>query len=275
MFNWEGRILDNKSIMAVKAALPFLDIPVGEVIDLEGLLRAVRCFCRKQEQRMIDMLLQFFMMKRMMSMMTMFQEAQNSDRGMEGIIDLLKSQVPKEQQDMFDMMSMMMSMQDLGAGMTGESGMTEECGMTEESDMTEEYGGQPEAMDSMFSSQIPEPQADVQSADIDAAEEEPLPEIWQRIAENIDKGTEYDRSEGYIQEHASGKGTDHPGTGTEGEREGNEEFRTAYHGGDAEAQSPQSFFFPGGGIGASGNPYKGYERGRKTEGGNDETSYKK
>ena len=194
---------------------------------------------------MIDMLLQFFMMKRMMSMMKMFQEAQNSDRGMEGIIDLLKSQVPKEQQDMFDMMSMMMSMQDLGAA------------------MTEESGGQPEAagdseMGSMFSDQVPEPQVDVQSADIDAAEEEPLPEIWQRIAENIDKGTEYDRSEGYIQEHAPGKGSDYPGTGAEGEREGNEEFRTAYH---------------GGGNGAPGDSYKGYERGRKAEGGNDETGH--
>mgnify|MGYP001031039437 CR=1 FL=1 len=266
MFNWEGRILDNKSIMAVKAALPFLDIPVGEVIDLEGLLRAVRCFCRQQEQRMIDMLLQFFMMKRMMSMMTLFQEAQNSDRGMEGIIDLLKSQVPKEQQDMFDMMSMMMSMQDLGAGMTGEPGMTEES------------GGQPEAagdsdMDAIFPDPVPEPQADMQSADIDAAEEEPLPEIWQRIAENIDKGTEYDRSEGYIQEHAPGKGTDHPGTGAEDERQGNEEFRAAYHGGDAEVKSPQSFFFPGGGNSASGDSHEGYERRRKAEGGNDETGY--
>ncbi len=266
MFNWEGRILDNKSIMAVKAALPFLDIPVGEVIDLEGLLRAVRGFCRQQEQRMIDMLLQFFMMKRMMSMMKMFQEAQNSDRGMEGIIDLLKSQVPKEQQDMFDMMSMMMSMQDLGAGMTGESGMTEE------------FGGQPETagdseMGSMFSDQVPESQPDVRSADINAAEEEPLPEIWQRIAENIDKGTEYDKSEGYIQEHAPGKGSDYPGTGAEGEREGNEEFRTAYHGGDAEAQSPQSFFFPGGGNGAPWDSNKGYERRREAEGGNDETGH--
>lgn len=246
MFNWEGRILDNKSIMAVKAALPFLDIPVGEVIDLEGLLRAVRCFCRQQEQRMIDMLLQFFMMKRMMSMMTLFQEAQNSGRGMEGIIDLLKSQVPKEQQDMFDMMSMMMSMQDLGAG-----------------------------MGAIFPDSDPEPRTDVQSADIDAAEEEqePLPEIWQRIAENIDKGTEYDRAEGYIQEHAPGKGTDHPGTGTEGERERDEEFRTSYHGGDAEVKGPQSFFFPGGGNGAPGYSHEGYERRRKAEGGNDETGY--
>ena len=215
---------------------------------------------------MIDMLLQFFMMKRMMSMMKMFQEAQNSDRGMEGIIDLLKSQVPKEQQDMFDMMSMMMSMQDLGAAMTGESGMAEESGSQPEAAGDSEMG-------SMFSDQVPEPQVDVQSADIDAAEEEPLPEIWQRIAENIDKGTEYDRSEGYIQEHAPGKGSDYPGTGTEGEREGNEEFRTAYHGGDAEAQSPQSFFFPGGSNGAPGDSYKGYERGRKAEGGNDETGH--
>lgn len=274
MFNWEGRILDNKSIMAVKAALPFLDIPVGEVIDLEGLLRAVRCFCRQQEQRMIDMLLQFFMMKRMMSMMTLFQEAQNSGRGMEGIMDLLKSQVPKEQQDMFDMMSMMMSMQDLGAGMAGEPDMTGEPDITGESDRQQEAAGD-SGMGAIFPDSDPEPRRNVQSADIDAAEEEqePLPEIWQRIAENIDKGTEYDRAEGYIQEHAPGKGTDHPGTGTEGERERDEEFRTSYHGGDAEVKGPQSFFFPGGGNGAPGYSHEGYERRRKAEGGNDETGY--
>lgn len=112
MFDWEGRILDNKSIMMIKAALPFLDVPVGEVVDLEGLLRAIRCFCRQQEQKMIDFLLQFFMMKRMMTIMAAVGEAQNSDQGMEKMMDLLKSQIPKEQQDMFEMMSMMMSMSD-------------------------------------------------------------------------------------------------------------------------------------------------------------------
>lgn len=113
MFGWEGRILDNKSIMVIKAALPFLDIPVGETIDLEGLLRAVRCYCREREKEWIDMLLNFFMLKRAFSMMNMMNEmtaTQESGGGsMEQMLDLLKSQIPKEQQEMFDMMTMMMS----------------------------------------------------------------------------------------------------------------------------------------------------------------------
>lgn len=113
MFGWEGRVLDNKSIMVIKAALPFLDIPVGETIDLEGLLRAVRCYCREREKEWIDMLLNIFMLKRVFSMMNMMnemtavQESCGSD--MEQMLNLLKSQIPKEQQEMFDMMSMMMS----------------------------------------------------------------------------------------------------------------------------------------------------------------------
>lgn len=67
MFEWEGRISDNKSIQVVKAALPYLDIPVGSIIDIEGLLRAIRNFCHQREQKMIDMFLNFFMMKRVMS----------------------------------------------------------------------------------------------------------------------------------------------------------------------------------------------------------------
>ena len=47
MFEWEGRILDNKSIQVVKAALPYLDIPVGNIIDVEGLLRSIRGFCHQ------------------------------------------------------------------------------------------------------------------------------------------------------------------------------------------------------------------------------------
>lgn len=112
MFEWEGRILDNKSIQAVKAALPYLDLPVGSIIDIEGLLRAVRNFCRKREQRMIDMILNFLMMKRVMSMLTVMNqmnEGSNGGSGMDGMMELLKSQMPKEQQDMFDMMSVMMS----------------------------------------------------------------------------------------------------------------------------------------------------------------------
>lgn len=114
MLDWEGRILDNRSIMLVKAALPFLDIPVGDIVDLEGLLRAIRKFCQKKEQKFIDMILGFFMMKRVMSMMSVMNEAQNSGQGMEGVFDILKSQMPKEQQEMFDMMAMMMSAMDMG-----------------------------------------------------------------------------------------------------------------------------------------------------------------
>lgn len=115
MFEWEGRILDNKSIQVVKAALPYLDIPVGNIIDIEGLLRAVRGFCHQREQRMIDMFLNFFMMKRVMSMMTLMNqmnqmnETGSAGPGMDGMLNILKNQMPKEQQDMFDMVSMMMS----------------------------------------------------------------------------------------------------------------------------------------------------------------------
>lgn len=112
MFEWEGRILDNKSIQAVKAALPYLDLPVGSIIDIEGLLRAIRNFCQKREQRMIDMILNFLMMKRVMSMlsvMNQMNEGSDGGSGMDGMMELLKSQMPKEQQDMFDMMSVMMS----------------------------------------------------------------------------------------------------------------------------------------------------------------------
>ncbi len=158
MFDWEGRILDNKSIMMVKAALPFLDLPVGNVVDIEGLLRAIRGFCLKREQKMIDMILNFFMMKRMMSIMSMMNETQNSERGMEGVIELLKSQVPKEQQDMFEMMSMMMSMSEMGEkdGVPGENGA--------ETDRSEN-------------------------------EEQPIPEIWRRIAENIGEEIDNDKPE--------------------------------------------------------------------------------
>lgn len=112
MFEWEGRILDNKSIQVVKAALPYLDIPVGNIIDIEGLLRAVRGFCHQRERKMIDMFLNFFMMKRVMSIMSLMNqmnETGSAGTGMDGMMDILKSQMPKEQQEMFDMVSVMMS----------------------------------------------------------------------------------------------------------------------------------------------------------------------
>lgn len=164
MLDWEGRILDNRSIMVVKAALPFLDIPVGDIVDLEGLLRAIRNFCQKKEQKFIDMILNFFMMKRVMSMMTVMNEAQNSGQGMEGVFDILKSQMPKEQQEMFDMMAMMMSAMDMGEN----NNSPEEDPVPDE-----EMSGDAEMGEDRE----------------ETAGEEPIPEIWNLIAENFDKGT--------------------------------------------------------------------------------------
>lgn len=172
MFDWEGRILDNKSIMVVKAALPFLDIPVGEIVDMEGLLRAIRNFCYQREQKLIDMLLNFFMMKRMMSVMSMMNEAQNTGQGMEGMFEILKSQIPKEQQEMFDMMSMMMSMSEMSDGEADRSG-------DEEAESEEAVA---EAASDVSQKEFPEEEEADAGADAQS-----LPEIWRSIVENIDE----------------------------------------------------------------------------------------
>lgn len=190
MFDLEGRILNNKSILMLKAALPYLDIPVGETVDFEGLLRAIRGFCQRKEQHLIDMLLNFFMMKRMMSMMSVMNEMQSSESSMssmDGMFDILKSQMPKEQQDMFDMMSMMMSAMDMGqTENSADSASKENAGDTsfkssesEESVMTSEKEQEPEAAE--YVSQTPE--------------ESPIPEIWRRIAEAQNEGIENDEQE--------------------------------------------------------------------------------
>ena len=86
MLQWEGRIVDNTNVQLLKAALPYLDQPVGNRIDLEGLLRSIRVFCRKNERQIIDLLLQIFMFRHVREMMTMMQEmkqeAEQSDSGM-------------------------------------------------------------------------------------------------------------------------------------------------------------------------------------------------
>ena len=85
MLQWEGRIVDNTNVQLLKAALPYLDQPVGNRIDLEGLLRSIRGFCRKNERQIIDLLLQIFMFRHVREMMTMMQEmkqeAEQSDSG--------------------------------------------------------------------------------------------------------------------------------------------------------------------------------------------------
>lgn len=140
MLQWEGRIVDNTNVQLLKAALPYLDQPVGNRIDLEGLLRSIRGFCRKNERQIIDLLLQIFMFRHVREMMTMIQEmkqeAEQSDSGtgnMEGMMEFLKSRIPPEQQDMVDMMSVFLSaMSEDNNGQSGRDVCEDEPGESED-----------------------------------------------------------------------------------------------------------------------------------------------
>ena len=140
MLQWEGRIVDNTNVQLLKAALPYLDQPVGNRIDLEGLLRSIRGFCRKNERQIIDLLLQIFMFRHVREMMTMMQEmkqeAEQSDSGtgnMEGTMEFLKSRIPPEQQDMVDMMSVFLSaMSEDNNGQSGRDVCEDEPGESED-----------------------------------------------------------------------------------------------------------------------------------------------
>lgn len=140
MLQWEGRIVDNTNVQLLKAALPYLDQPVGNRIDLEGLLRSIRVFCRKNERQIIDLLLQIFMFRHVREMMTMMQEmkqeAEQSDSGtgnMEGMMEFLKSRIPPEQQDMVDMMSVFLSaMSEDNNGQSGRDVCENEPGESED-----------------------------------------------------------------------------------------------------------------------------------------------
>ena len=140
MLQWEGRIVDNTNVQLLKAALPYPDQPVGNRIDLEGLLRSIRGFCRKNERQIIDLLLQIFMFRHVREMMTMMQEmkqeAEQSDSGtgnMEGMMEFLKSRIPPEQQDMVDMMSVFLSaMSEDNNGQSGRDVCEDEPGESED-----------------------------------------------------------------------------------------------------------------------------------------------
>lgn len=123
MIGWDGRMRDNHSVKILKAVVPFLDVEVGERIDIEGILSAVRPFAGGRERRMLDLCLQFFQMKRMMEMMQMVQSMQqmqgfgggsggggSSGEPSPAMFEMLKTVLPPEQQDMFDMLSTMMAM---------------------------------------------------------------------------------------------------------------------------------------------------------------------
>lgn len=132
MMEWDSRMKNNQSVKILKAAIPFLDVAIGEQINIEGLLGAVRPFAVGRERQIIDMFLQFFQMRRMFDMMQLVQSMQqmqemsedlsgsgDSDGG-EGspssgmpspeMLSMIKAMVPKEQQEMVDSMVAMASM---------------------------------------------------------------------------------------------------------------------------------------------------------------------
>jgi hypothetical protein len=96
---WDSRMKNNHYVKVLKVAIPFLDVEVGESIDLEGLLGAVAPFAKASEKKVIEMFLQFFQMRRMFEM-----------------ISVLKTMMPPEEEGMTDsmmeMFSMMQGMQD-------------------------------------------------------------------------------------------------------------------------------------------------------------------
>lgn len=114
MLEWDGRLKNTHSVQVLKTAIPFFDVSVGERIDLEGLLGAIRPFTSGRERRILDLFLQFFQMRRMMEMMQVMQSMQQtqemSGEAKTDPFDLLKAVMPSEQQETLDMMSAMMSM---------------------------------------------------------------------------------------------------------------------------------------------------------------------
>ena len=78
MMEWDSRMHNTRSVQVLKAAIPFFDVSVGEQIDMEGLLSAVRPFSSGRERKMLDLFLQFFQMRRMMEMMQVMQSMQQA-----------------------------------------------------------------------------------------------------------------------------------------------------------------------------------------------------
>lgn len=76
-------------------------------IDMEGMLRAVREFCNERERKLIDKILNIFMIRRMMDMMRVMQSAGEKGGDM---WDVLKESLSPEQREQIEMMQMMMTM---------------------------------------------------------------------------------------------------------------------------------------------------------------------
>lgn len=75
---------NNHGVKVLKAAIPFLDIDIGEKIDFRGLLTAIRPFASGREAKMLDIILQFFQIQDMMEMVKVFQAMQEMNAGDEG-----------------------------------------------------------------------------------------------------------------------------------------------------------------------------------------------
>ena len=81
MMQWDSRMQNNHSVKVLKAAIPFLDIAVGEKIDFRGLVTAIRPFASAREAKVLDMILQFFQIQEMLEMVKLFQSMQEMNAG--------------------------------------------------------------------------------------------------------------------------------------------------------------------------------------------------
>lgn len=84
MMEWDCRMKNDHCVKILKAAVPFLDVCNGESIDLEGLLQAVQSLVPRNQRKIIDMLLQFFQMRRMMDLVQVMQTMQQMAPDMGG-----------------------------------------------------------------------------------------------------------------------------------------------------------------------------------------------
>lgn len=79
MIEWDSRMQNNHSVKVLKAAIPFLDVEVGQDIDMAGLLNAVRPFLDNQDAKFSDMVLQIVQWKDMLQMVQMMQQMAQSE----------------------------------------------------------------------------------------------------------------------------------------------------------------------------------------------------
>ncbi len=99
MMEWDSRMKNTYTVQVLKAAIPFFDVSVGESIDLEGLFGAIRPFATSRESRIVDMILQFFQMRRMLDLMSMMQSMQEDTDGGMDLFSIFEAIWPGEQQD--------------------------------------------------------------------------------------------------------------------------------------------------------------------------------